>query len=59
MIDNTLKNEGPARPKAYRLIVFEEAAGQLHKLMSDDCRLIALCPVIKFSMAAPEEGGVR
>ena len=41
MMESSLENEEPDRPKAYRLMVFEEAAGQLHKLRSDDGRLIA------------------
>jgi hypothetical protein len=59
MINGTLKSEGQDRPIAYYLIVPEEAAGLLHKLMFDDCRLIALCSAIASSMSALEEGGVR
>lgn len=42
MAHDILKISEPDRPKDYRLAIFEEAVGRLHRLSSEDDRLIAV-----------------
>lgn len=53
MSNDALKISEPDRPKYYRLAIFEEAFGRLHRLISEDGRLIAF--IGRISLILPPE----
>ena len=59
MSKDVLKISEPDRPKDYRLAIFEEAVGRLHRLLSEDGRLIAVTGGISLVLPLELESVLR